>query len=145
MARHCLAACFGREWLLPLQGGSTKGAPCPTHDDDSYRVHREALRRRVCAVCLDGADDGRCSLTADQRCPIDEHLRPLVDTLRARSRHDTRYAQAIEARVCSLCSHRDASGVCRMREDGRCALSVYLPLIAEAAEEAEARLGDAEA
>lgn len=100
----------------------------------------------MCAVCLDGADDGRCSLTADQRCPIDEHLRPLVDTLlELRSRHDTRYAQAIEARVCSLCSHRDASGVCRMREDGRCALSVYLPLIAEAAEEAEARLGDAEA
>jgi hypothetical protein len=32
-----------------------------------------------------------------------------------------------------------------MREDGRCALSVYLPLIAEAAEEAEASLGSAQA
>jgi hypothetical protein len=116
-------------------------------EDDSYRVHREALRRRVCAVCLDGADDGRCSLTVERRCPIEEHLRPLVDTLlELRSRHDTRYAQAIDARVCSLCTHRDASsGRCQMREDGRCALSVYLPLIAEAAEEAEASLGSAQA
>ncbi len=68
-------------------------------------------------------------------------LRPLVDTLlELRSRHDTRYAQAVEARVCSLCPQRDASsGRCRLREDGRCALSVYLPLVVEAVLEAETK------
>lgn len=113
--------------------------------DDEYRVHREALRRRVCAVCLDGADDGGCGLTADRQCPIDEHLRPLVEALLdLRARHDTRYASAVEACVCSLCPRRDAaSGLCRLREDGRCALAAYLPLIVEAVDEAEAHLGDA--
>ncbi len=96
----------------------------------------------MCAVCLDGADDGRCGLPEHQSCPVDVLLRPLVDTLlELRSQHDSRYARAVETRVCSLCSQRDASsGRCRLREDGRCALSVYLPLIVEAVDEAEARL-----
>jgi hypothetical protein len=110
------------------------------HAEDTYLEYREALRRRVCAVCLDGRDDGSCGLAPPLRCAIDEHLSRIVDAvLDVRARQDDAYAAAIEARVCSHCADRDAYGRCRLRPEGRCALAVYLPLIVEAVEEVQAR------
>lgn len=106
--------------------------------DDTYRDYREALRRRVCAVCLDGKDDGACGLTAGATCAVEQHLPRIVEAvLDVRTRRDDAYAAAIEARVCSHCSDRDAFGLCQLRRDGRCALAVYVPLIVEAIEEVE--------
>jgi len=108
--------------------------------EDPYRAYREAVRRRVCAVCLDGADDGACGLVGPPACAIDEHLPRLVDAiLDVRSRHDSAYAAAVEARVCSHCTHRDDLGLCRLRRDGRCTVSVYLPLVVEAVDEVARR------
>ena len=108
--------------------------------EQKYRAYREAIRRRVCAICLDGADDGTCALAGRPACAIDEHLGPLVDAiLDVRSRHDDAYAAAVEARVCSHCTHRDGLGLCHLRRDGRCTVSVYLPLVVEAVEEVERR------
>ena len=108
--------------------------------EDKYRAYRDAIRRRVCAICLDGADDGSCALVAQPACAIDEHLPRLVEAiLDVRRRHDDAYAAAVEARVCSHCTHRDSLGLCGLRRDGRCALSVYLPLVVEAVDEVERR------
>jgi hypothetical protein len=108
--------------------------------EQAYRPYREAIRRRVCAVCLDGADDGACALAGPPACAIEEHLGRLVDAiLDVRSRHDGAYAAAVEARVCAHCTHRDEIGLCRLRRDGRCTVSVYLPLVVEAVDEVERR------
>ena len=105
---------------------------------DEYQPYRDAIRRRVCAICLDGADDGSCTLAST--CAIDEHLARLVDAILDVGRHhDDAYSAAVEARVCAHCSHRDSLGFCRLRRDGRCAVSVYLPLVVEAIEEVERR------
>jgi hypothetical protein len=107
-----------------------------SHVEDRYQAYRDAIRRRVCAVCLDGGDDGGCSLAGASACAIDELLPRLVEAiLDVRARRDDAYAAAVEARVCSHCSRRDGLGLCRSRRDGRCALSVYLPLVVEAVEE----------
>jgi hypothetical protein len=109
--------------------------------EDRYRSYRDAIRRRVCAICLDGADDGRCNLRSVPTCAIDEHLPRLVDAiLDVRSRHEEPYAVAVEARVCGHCSHRDEAGLCGLRRDGRCAVSIYLPLVVEAVAEVERKL-----
>jgi hypothetical protein len=108
--------------------------------EDKYRAYREAIRRRVCAICLDGADDGACALAGPPACAIEEHVPRLVDAiLDVRSRHDDAYAAAVEARVCTYCTQRDELGLCRLRRDGRCTLSVYLPLVVEAVDEVERR------
>lgn len=105
-----------------------------------YAACREAIRRRVCAICLDGADNGGCALVGPPACAIEEHLGRLVDAiLDVRSRHDDAYAAAVEARVCAHCTQRDELGLCRLRRDGRCTLSVYLPLVVEAIDEVERR------
>jgi hypothetical protein len=107
---------------------------------DPYHVYREAIRGRVCAVCLDGTDDARCALASRERCPLDELLEHLVDAIRdVELRRDDAFAAAVEARVCGHCTERDASGLCRSRRDGRCAVAVYLPLLVEAVLEVDAR------
>ena len=112
------------------------------HLEDKYRAYRDAIRLRVCAICLDGRDDGTCGLASPPACAIDEHVPRLVDAiLDVRSRHDDAYAAAVEARVCSHCTHRDTLGLCRLRRDGRCTISVYLPLVIEAVEDVERRRG----
>jgi hypothetical protein len=106
---------------------------------DPYRPYREAIRRRVCAVCLDGTDDAGCGLVGPTRCALEELLPRLVDAIRdVRVRRDDAFAAAVEARVCGHCAHRDAFGLCRLRRDGRCAVAVYLPLVVEAVDEADA-------
>jgi hypothetical protein len=111
-----------------------------TNGEDKYRLYREAIRRRVCAICLDGADNGACGLPGTGPCAIDEHLPRLVEAiLGVRTRQDSAYAAAVEASVCSHCSHRDGLGLCGLRRDGRCTVSVYLPLVVEAIDEVERR------
>ena len=110
--------------------------------EDGYRAYREAIRRRVCAICLDGQDDGSCGLVGQAACAIDELLPRLVEAiLDVRRRRDDAYAAAVEARVCSHCSLRDELGLCALRRDGRCALSVYLPLLVEAVVEVDQAAG----
>jgi hypothetical protein len=108
-------------------------------DADPYHAYRLAVRRRVCAVCLDGNDEAGCGLVRPERCALDELLKHLVDAIRdVRARNDDAFAAAVEARVCGHCTQRDAFGLCRLRRDGRCAALLYLPLVVEAVDEADA-------
>jgi len=109
----------------------------PAGCEDVYVAYREAIRRRVCAICLDGRDDGQGRLTT-RTCALDEHLARLVDTIRdVRGGGGEAFAAAVEARVCSHCSDRDELGRCALRKDGRCGLAVYLPLVVEAVAEVD--------
>ncbi len=105
---------------------------------DGYQPYREAIRRRVCAVCLDSADDGSCRLSGQRTCAIDEHLPRVLEAVRdVQERRGDSYASAVEARVCRHCAARDSRGGCALRQGGRCALDVYLPLVVEAIEEVD--------
>jgi hypothetical protein len=113
-------------------------SPASAPSDDPYRAYREAVRRRVCAVCLDGTDDAGCGLERPLRCPIEELLPRLVEAIRdVRVRHHDAFAAAVESSVCGHCEHRDGFGLCRLRRDGRCAVALYLPLVVEAIEEVD--------
>jgi hypothetical protein len=100
----------------------------------------QALRSRVCAVCLDARDDGSCGL-AGRTCAIEEHLPAIATAIAAtRSRHLEDYVDAIRAEVCSRCRHQDASGICELRNAADCALESYLYLVVEAIEDVEGPL-----
>lgn len=107
--------------------------------EDRYQAYREALQRRVCAVCLDRRDDGSCGLDRGRTCALDRHGRRLIDAmLEVRSSRMDEYYAALDAEICSRCHEQDDKGNCRLRNEGRCALALYLPLIVDAIEEAEA-------
>jgi hypothetical protein len=108
--------------------------------EDGYRAYREAIRQRVCAVCLDSGEDGSCHLSGLRICAVEEHLPRVLEAIRdVRERRDDTYASAIETRVCRRCTDRDPDGACPLRQGGRCALAVYLPLIVEAIEHVDGR------
>jgi hypothetical protein len=106
-----------------------------TVTDPRYQSYWDAIRRRVCGVCLDAADDGSCGLTR-RVCALEKHLPALVGALVAvKSDRMDEYVAAIEAQVCGHCPDQDAHGQCRLRDAGRCALHAYLSLVVEAVED----------
>jgi hypothetical protein len=108
--------------------------------DARYKAYRDAIQKRVCAVCLDGADDGSCGLEGEGLCAIDQHLPRVVEVVTdVAERREGGYAGAVETRICTNCPHRDALGRCHLRRDGQCALLLYLPLVVEAIQEVETR------
>jgi hypothetical protein len=98
------------------------------------RAYLEAIRARVCHVCLDQANDGSCGLTK-RTCAIEAHLPRLVSALaRIDSRSIDAYDAAVRAEICPACVQQDAAGECAVRAASDCALLTYLPLVLDAIE-----------
>jgi hypothetical protein len=116
-------------------------AETSTRDADStgrYQAFMEAIRQRVCAVCLDQRDDGACGLQG-RTCAIEKHLPSVVAAVSAiESDRMDEYVQAIEAQVCAGCEEQ-AGHACALRKHGECALDTYLYLVVEAIQEVKAR------
>jgi hypothetical protein len=107
--------------------------------DPRYQAYMEAIRRRVCAVCLDGRDDRSCGLTG-RVCAIEAHLPQVVAALSAvQSGSMLDYEAAIRAQVCPGCEHQDDQGTCRLRDHADCALDAYLSLVLDAVEDVNQR------
>jgi hypothetical protein len=107
--------------------------------DPRAAEYMQAIRQRVCAVCLDSRDDNTCSLTG-RICAVEAHLPRLVAALSSvQSTRMDEYAAAIRAQVCSSCEHEDASGRCELRDAAECALQSYLSLVLDAVEEVNER------
>lgn len=104
---------------------------------------RDAIREKVCRVCLDQRDDGSCGLRT-RMCAIERHL-PQLGAVLARvdsSRMDD-YEEAVRAEICHGCPQEDAAGSCALRESAECALFVYLPLVLDAIESVTAEESEA--
>ncbi|HVQ31471.1 MAG TPA: hypothetical protein VMV21_17880 [Vicinamibacteria bacterium] len=108
--------------------------------DDRHQLYMDAIKRKVCSVCLDRHDDGSCGLT-HRTCAIEGHLPQIVDAItRIESGRMDEYIAAIEAQVCSRCENK-AGLECRLQQSGECALDTYLYLVVEAIEEVDANAG----
>jgi hypothetical protein len=106
--------------------------------DPRYRPFMTAIRRRVCAVCMDQKDDGSCGLHGHV-CAIEKHMPAVVDVLMALDDHRMDdYVTAVEAEVCGHCSEQDPSRTCALREKGDCALHAYLSLVVDAIQDVSA-------
>lgn len=104
------------------------------------QAYLEAIRARVCRVCLDQADDGTCGLSR-RTCAIEAHLPRLAGVLSqidSRSMED--YDAAVRAEICPSCAQQDAQGRCAVREVSDCALLTFLPLVLDAIESVDGEL-----
>ena len=106
--------------------------------DPRHEKYMQAIRSRVCGVCLDSRDNRSCGLTG-RLCAIEGHLPRLVAALSSvESTHLEGYEAAIRAQVCSSCDNQDTQGRCALREDASCALDAYISLVLDAVEEVNA-------
>jgi hypothetical protein len=104
--------------------------------DPRYRPYWNAVRRHVCTVCLDQANDGSCGLSGGRLCAIERHLPRLVEVLsKVKSDRMDEYVAAVEQEICATCQEQDEHGRCGLRDGGECALYTYLPLLLDAMEE----------
>lgn len=109
--------------------------------DTQYQAYWDAIRRRVCGVCLDQKDDGACGLTG-RVCAIDTHLAGIVATVVAvQSDRMDDYVSAIQSQICGRCAQQDEQGRCGLRDKGECALDTYLYLVVDAVQEVREAAG----
>jgi hypothetical protein len=107
-------------------------------DNLSREALWEALRRRVCSVCLDRGDDGTCGRGGEFRCALEEQLERVALALSAcRGQPLEERARAVEEQVCRHCSGPDHGESCRLGERGECAVRAYLPLVARVVDDLE--------
>ena len=103
--------------------------------EDRREEYMEAIRRHVCAVCLDGRGDGSCGING-RLCALEDHLPRVVEAIAAvQSNRMDDYIKAIESQICSACEHARPGANCRLRSVGDCALATYLYLVVDAVEE----------
>ncbi len=99
-------------------------------------ILEEALRRRICSVCVDRNADGTCDLDSRHECTLFENLPQIAQSIsRVHSDKMDDYITAMRVNVCAVCPHQEADGLCKLRDDVRCALDRYLLPIVEAIEE----------
>lgn len=104
--------------------------------DAALPLLEEALRRRICAVCVDRNVDGTCSLDERHECALFERFPRIAQSIsRVSSDRIEDYIDAIRKDVCADCPNQDEGGLCTLREEVRCVLDRYLLLIVDAIEE----------
>jgi len=105
-----------------------------TGSAEREQAYLEAIRDRVCRVCLDQANDGSCGLSR-RTCAIEAHLPRLAPVLASiDSPRMDEYEAAVRAAICPSCPQQEPDGACAVREASDCALLTYLPLVLDAIE-----------
>ncbi len=93
-----------------------------------------ALRERICTVCVEAAADGCCGLPAGVACPLLSRLDDVIAVVADRSAPNIDpYIARLREIVCETCE-TDERGNCRRRNRLECALDMYFPLVIEVIE-----------
>jgi hypothetical protein len=96
----------------------------------------EALRTRICSVCVDRSLEGICHLEVERQCALFDSFPQIVQAVsNVRSDLIEDYVAAIRKTICAGCAHQHADGFCRVRGEVRCVLDRYLLLIVQTIEE----------
>lgn len=102
-------------------------------------LYAEAIRSKVCSVCLDRTGRGICGLGSWDDCALNRFLKDIiivVNSIQSNSMHD--YVQELHNIICASCTD-NPTGKCGLRETEECPLDRYFPLVVEAVQEVNAR------
>ena len=106
-------------------------------------LYEEAVRRHVCEHCEDMGADDLCQTKDPEGCGVFRNLPELVRI--ARGLHELRiepYAKAVREHICVYCKNSSDTGKeCEIRSKLDCGLDRYLPLVIDAIEEVDRKLG----
>ena len=107
---------------------------------DRTELYRQALKDRVCGICLDRKDDGSCGLPPTRTCAVDLHLEKIIRAVEAvDSSRISDYVSSIQTTVCAQCPNQTEAGYCHFRENFGCALDTFVYMVVEAIESVKQR------
>ena len=126
---------------LPTVDGvtaSTASTPPNTRSEQEQMlpVLEEALRRRICSVCIERNADGTCSLNLRHECALLKKIPKIAQSI-SRFHGDKMEdcITAIREDICAACPDQDGDGLCKLRDEVRCVLDRSLAQIVGAIEE----------
>lgn len=94
------------------------------------RIYWQAVRDRVCTVCLDSDGHGNCRIDSSHECTIQKHLPLIVGVVNSAENGDMNAClRELRGTVCSRCRFQTVNGYCTARENIDCALDRYFPLV----------------
>jgi len=104
----------------------------------SEEEYWEALQTRVCRRCSQADAEGGCQISGGPECAIKVHLKKILDVVNSvYSPSMEPYEEALRSKVCATCTSQSSDGHCSLRQDYRCALDRYFPLIVQVIEETQ--------
>ncbi len=90
----------------------------------------QALKEKICSICVDSDEKGNCKMTNDECCAIEVFIDKIVNVvLSIESENINDYVNALHQKICIEC--RGQAEHCKLREDVNCSLDRYFPLIVE--------------
>ena len=103
-----------------------------------YERYCEAIRKRVCQHCVDLGEEGRCTLTGDQKCGVELYLEKIIYVVHStQSSYLSDYVNALRKHICAFCKNQNPDGTCKLRSEVDCGLDRYFALVVEAIEEVD--------
>ncbi len=97
----------------------------------------EAIRKTVCAHCIDALPSGRCSLMRYTDCPVPKFLPQMINISHfLRSDFAVDYRSIMYKQICPTCPN-SVEGDCTLRAEAECPLDRYLVLVLEAIDQTD--------
>jgi len=92
----------------------------------------KAIKEKVCTVCVDSDDTGKCLMTDDELCAVEMNIDKIVTAINSiQSENYDDYYEALHNYVCISCKNENTDGSCNLRNDANCALDRYFPHIVD--------------
>jgi hypothetical protein len=121
---------------------------------DIYLKYLEAIRHKVCAICIDrNLATGECGLPPWGKCAIERFYPEITEAVKSVLNSMNKgiiqryndgyygnvdeYVTVLRKYVCVNCKNQLPDGTCILRDSAECGLNRYFPLIIEAIEEVE--------
>lgn len=105
----------------------------------AMKEYLEAIREKVCAVCVDSDEEGKCTLNSKEICAVEMFLPKIVEIVKNRKSNDIwDYYEEMKSKICAECNAKTKDDSCYLREDANCSLDRYFPLIVDAIRKVEA-------
>ena len=109
-------------------------------DFPEKELYEDAIKRHVCAHCIDFGEDKVCHSVDPEGCAVFRYLPELVSIAGQLNELKVEpYLQTVRDHVCMNCKNQIA-GKCSLRDAVDCGLDRYLPLVIDAVEEVQARV-----
>ena len=111
--------------------------------DRSFDELEAIVRNRICGVCTERTDEGKCGLEDSSSCALFRLFPQVAQALQSVNSNDIQqYIDAIRRNVCSVCEEQAQDGSCEVRRQVQCSLDAYLLLVIDAIEEATGKTFD---
>ena len=111
--------------------------------DRSFDELEAIVRNRICGVCTERTDEGKCGLEDSSSCALFRLFPQVAQAIQSVNSNDIQqYIDAIRRNVCSVCEEQAQDGSCEVRRQVQCSLDAYLLLVIDAIEEATGKTFD---